>query len=117
MKTLLTAIFSGLFVVALLTTPSQAADAAYAKVESVDGMNVTLMTESGLSKSYPITQESVVAGVKKGDLVWFELNENGKVINIAKAKGKTGPDGKDSTWNPPTQPPKADQPRKGESGG
>jgi len=117
MKTLRGALLSGLFVVGLLTAPSQAAETAYARVESIDGMNVTLMTESGLTKSYPITQESVVAGVTKGDQVWFELNGDGKVTKIAKAKGKSSPDGKDSNWNPPTQPPKADQPRKGESGG
>jgi len=117
MKTLLTAIASGLFVVGLLIAPSQAAETGYARVESIDGMNVTLMNESGLSKSYPITQESMLAGVTQGDQVWFEVNENGKVTKMAKAKGKSSPDSKDSNWNPPTQPPKADQPRKGETGG
>jgi len=116
MKKLLTAIASGLFVVGLLTTPTEAAETGYARVESIDGMNVTLMTDSGQTQSYPISKESILAGVTKGDQVWFEVNEKGKVTKLAKAKGKSSSD-KDSNWNPPTQPPKADQPRKGETGG
>lgn len=124
MKTLLTAISSGLLIVGLLVGPADAASSnqgAFGKsfsgtVQSIDGMNVTLMTESGQAQSYPITQESVLAGVMKGDQVWFELNEEGKVTHIAKATDKLSPEGKDSS-NPPNEPPKPDVPRKGEIAG
>jgi len=123
MKTLLTAISTGLLIMGLLVGPADAASSnqgAFGKslsgtVQSIDGLNVTLMTESGQAQSYPITQESVLAGITKGDQVWFELNEEGKVTNMAKADGKVSPDDKDS--NPQTTPPTKDQPRKGEIAG
>jgi len=123
MRTLLTVISSGLLILGLLIGPADAAssnEGAFGKslsgtVQSIDGMNVTLMTESG-QKSYPITQESVLAGVTKGDQVWFDLNEEGKVSHIAKADDKLTPEGKDSS-NPSNEPPKPDVPRKGEIAG
>lgn len=98
MKTLVIVLLSSLLVAGMVVTPSQAGplgleDLIFAKssiggtVESVDpaGLMVTILTDFGQKESLPVTKESVLEGLIKGDRVFCEMNEEGKVAKIFKA--------------------------------
>jgi hypothetical protein len=56
-------------------------------VELIDpaGLSVTIMTDGGQPESLPVADVSVLAGVAKGDRVFCEMDDQGKVAKIVKA--------------------------------
>ena len=98
MKTLVIVLLSSLLVAGMVITPSQAGplvleELPFAKstiggmVESVDpaSLTITIMTDLGKKESLLATKESVLEGLIKGDRVFCEMNEEGKIAKIFKA--------------------------------
>ncbi len=98
MKMLVMALFSVLLLIGVVITPSQAGplglmEVLFAKssiggtVESVDpaGLKITILTDTGQKESLPVKDASVIAGINKGERVFCEMNEEGKVAKIVKA--------------------------------